>query len=405
MKKIRIFIVTVLISVLFFGCSQDINKPIENNSNAPGKVTVTDVKNLPGSVVITYTIPDDPDVLYVMATYTQNGVAREFKASYYTNTITLEGFGREADYSVDLYAVNRSEKRSEVTTVTVHPQLPPVMEVYQTLKYKPTFGGINISYENPSGAFIAVGVLTDNVQGDLYEPYTSYSAQPEVSFSVRGFETVERTFGVYARDKWGNSTDTVYYTVTPLFEIPLDKSLFKEMKLKGDADVTQWGGQMRYIWDDRIVGDAEGEWGCHTGNVATGVPMYFTFDLGQVATLSRFKLWCIMDDKHMYNDVTPRKYELWGRTVAVNATTDDGSFYPNWFKMCDIENIKPSGLPPGTLTDDDRTAAQNGDEFVFEDIQYTTRYIRIVCDLNWSGNTNMCIGEVSFWATDIQPVN
>jgi len=407
MKKIRIFIFTVLISGLFYGCSEDINKPIENNPNAPGKVSVTDIKNLPGSAVITYTLPNDPDLLYVMATYTYNGITRGFKASYYTNTITVEGFGREADYKIDLYAVNRSEKRSEVTSITVHPERPPVMEAYETLKYKPTFGGINISYENRSGAFIAVGVLTDNDQGYLYEPYTSYSAQPEVSFSVRGFETVERTFGVYARDKWGNSTDTLYCTVTPLFEMPLDKSLFKEMKLKGDADVTAWGGQMRYIWDNRIVGDAEGEWGCHTGNVAdpNGAAKYFTFDLGQIATLSRFKLWCVMDDKHMYDDVSPRKYEVWGRIATVNTATDDGSFYPNWFKMCDIENIKPSGLPPGMLTDDDRTAARNGDEFVFEDIQYTTRYIRIVCDLNWGGNTNMVVGEVSFWATEIKPVN
>lgn len=404
MKAIRIFIFTVLTSGLLYSCSEDINKPIENNPNAPGKVTVTDILNLQGRVMITYTVPNDPDLLYVMATYTQNGIKREFKASYYTNTIIVEGFGREIDYNVDLYAVNRSEKRSEVTSVTVHPELPPVMEVYETLKYKPTFGGINISYENLSGAFIAVGVLTTNDQGELYEPYTSYSDRPKVSFSVRGFETVERTFGVYARDKWGNATDTVYYTVTPLFEIPLDKSLFKEMRLKGDAESTAWGGQMRFIWDNRFVGDAEGEWGLHTGNVATGVPMYVTFDLGQIATLSRFKLWCVMDDKHMFNDVTPRKYEVWGRMVTVDPVSDSGSFYPNWFKMCDVECIKPSGLPTGSLTDADRIAARNGDEFVFEDIQYQTRYIRIVCNLNWNGNTNMVIGEVSFWATEINPV-
>ena len=405
MKTIRIFICTVLVAGLFYGCSEDMNRPLENNPNAPGKVTVTEIVNLQGSAVITYIVPSDPDLLYVMASYIQNGITREFKASYYTNKIKLEGFGRDVDYNVDLYAVNRSEKRSEATSITVHPELPPVMEVYETLRSKPTFGGITISYENKSGAFIAVGVLTTNDEGEFYEPYTSYSDRPEVSFSVRGFETEERTFGVYARDKWGNATDTVYFTVTPLFEIPLDKSLFRELKLKGDSECNAWGGQMRYIWDDRIFGDAEGEWGLHTGNVATGIPMYVSFDLGQIATLSRFKLWCIMDEKHMFNDVTPRKYEVWGRLATINPVTDSGSFYPDWFKMCDIECIKPSGLPTGMLTDEDRAAARAGDEFVFDDIQYKTRYIRIVCNLNWNGNTNMCFSEVSFWATEINPVN
>ncbi|MDR0542276.1 MAG: hypothetical protein LBH19_08695, partial [Dysgonamonadaceae bacterium] len=126
--------------------------------------------------------------------------------------------------------------------------------------------------------------------------------------------------------------------------------------------------------------------------------------LGVVATLSRFKLWIIMDDKHSYNDVSPRNYEIWGRSEPVGAN-DDGDFFPHWFKMGDIENIKPSGLPIGTLTDDDRAAARRGDELVFNYNEFTTRYIRIRCLKNWLGNTNMCFSEVSFWATSINPVN
>lgn len=405
MKTIRIILSVVGMFGILCGCSEDFNQPIEKNSNAPGKISVTNIENLPGSAVLTYTLPNDPDLLYVMATYIQNGTVREFKASYYTNTIKLEGFGREADYQVDLFAVNRSEKRSEIISVTVRPTRPPVMEVYETMQYKATFGGVTLSYENKSGAFIAVGVLTANSEGELYEPYTSYSNRPEVKFSVRGFETQERKFGIYARDKWGNSTDTSYFSITPLYEMPLDKSLFKELRLPGDADPTAWGGQLRYIWDGRAFGDNEGEWGLHTGNVATGKPTYVSFDLGQEAILSRFKLWVIMDDKHMYNDVSPRRYEVWGRSEQINPTTDNGDFYPNWFKMCEIENSKPSGLPQGTLTDEDRTAARAGDEYVFEETQFNVRYIRIVSNLNWNGNTNMCFSEVSFWATEIKPVN
>jgi hypothetical protein len=397
MKTLKTITACMLMLGCFFACQTDLNHPIEDNPNAPGKVTVDSILEIHGGAVIFYLLPNDPDLLYVMASYTENGVKREFKASFYTNYLIVDGMSKETVYAIDLYAVNRSGKFSEPVKINIHPLTPPIIGVFESLQHKATFGGISISYENPSSAYMAVGVLTTNEEGRLYEPYTYYSSQPFPTFSVRGFEAEEREFWVYVKDRWGNNSDTVSYVVKPIGEKELDKSLFREIKLKGDADPTSWGGQMRFIWDGRAFGDSERDWGLHTGNVATGIPMYITFDLGVEASLSRFKLWPIMDDKHMYNDVSPKKYEIWGRTYPVNPITDDGDFYPHWFKMAEIENIKPSGLPVGSLTDDDRTAARNGDEVVFEDNQPTTRYIRIVCLQNWIGNSNMCFSEVSFW--------
>jgi hypothetical protein len=387
-----------------YACSETELQPIEKNTKAPGKVNVTNIENTPGGAIITYTLPDDPDLLYVMARYEEKGVPREFKASFYTNRLIIDGLSKEEEYTVGLTAVNRSGKASEVVPVKIIPLKPPVRGVFESLKGVPTFGGIEITYENPSKAFVAIGVLTMDEEGTFYEHDTYYSSQPSAKFSVRGFGEGEREFRLYVKDKWGNVSDTVAFKVTPIGETELDKSKFREMKLKGDAESTAWGGQMRFIWDGRAFGDNEGDWGLHTGNVATGEPLHITFDLGVVATLSRFKLWVIMDDKHMYNDMSPRNYEVWGRTEPVSAS-DDGDLFPHWFKMGEIENIKPSGLPLGTLTDDDRTAARRGDEIVFEYNVHTTRYIRIRCLKNWNGNTNMCFSEVSFWATSINPIN
>lgn len=388
-----------------YACSETELQPIEKSTKAPGKVTVTEIVNTPGGAIITYTLPNDPDLLYVMARYEEKGVAKEFKASFYTNWLLIDGLSKEEEYTVNLTAVNRSGKASEVVPVKIIPLKPPVREVFESLKGAPTFGGIEISYENSSGAFVAIGVLTTDAEGALYEHDTYYSSQPGAIFSVRGFGDGEREFRVYVKDKWGNLSDTVSFRVTPIGEIELDKSLFREMKLRGDAVSTAWGGQMRFIWDDRAFGDNEGNWGLHTGNVATGAPMFITFDLGVMATLSRFKLWPIMDDKHIYNDMSPRNYEIWGRTEPIDQNTDDGDFFPYWFKMGDVENVKPSGLPVGTLTDDDRAAARRGDELVLNYNEHTTRYIRIRCIKNWNGNSNMCFSEVSFWATTINPAN
>ncbi|MDR0865499.1 MAG: DUF4959 domain-containing protein [Candidatus Symbiothrix sp.] len=405
MKTAKIIYSMLIMLPLFFGCeNMDEHKPIEKSGKAPNPVDNIEVTNIAGGAVITYSLPKDPDLLYVMASYTEKGSHREFKASYYTNTILVDGLSREGEYDVELVAVNRSGLKSEVKLIQIHPLTPPVMGVFATLKGKPTFGGITISFENSTQAAVAVGVLTTDEDGVFYERDTYYSSRPAPSFSVRGFDSKERVFKVFVRDKWENTSDTTSFTVIPLEEIELDKSLFREMKLKGDAGTTEWGGQMRYIWDGRAFGDDEGEWGLHTGNLATGKPMYVTFDLGVIANLSRFKLWPVMDDKHMYNDVTPRNYEIWGRTVPVNITTDDGEFYPHWYKMGELECIKPSGLPAGSLTDEDRAAARIGDEFVFEDEQFNARYIRIRCLKNWSGNTNMVFSEVSFWATEIKSI-
>ncbi|MDR2774958.1 MAG: DUF4959 domain-containing protein, partial [Tannerella sp.] len=387
-----------------YACSETELQPIEKNTKAPGKVNITDIENTPGGAVITYTLPDDPDLLYVMARYEEKDIPREFKASFYTNRLVIDGLSKEEEYTVELTAVNRSGKASEVVAVKIIPLKPPVRGVFESLRGMPTFGGIEISYENPSKAFVAIGVLTTDAEGLFYEHDTYYSSQPGAKFSVRGFGEGEREFRLYVKDKWGNVSDTTSFKVTPIGETELDKNLFREMKLKGDAESTAWGGQMRFIWDGRAFGDNEGDWGLHTGNVATNAPMFVTFDLGVVATLSRFKLWPIMDDKHMYNDMSPRNYEIWGRTEPVSAS-DNGDFFPYWFKIGEIENIKPSGLPTGTLTDDDRTAARRGDELVLDYNVHTTRYIRIRCTKNWNGNTNMCFSEVSFWATSINTVN
>jgi hypothetical protein len=134
--------------------------------------------------------------------------------------------------------------------------------------------------------------------------------------------------------------------------------------------------------------------------------MYITVDLGVKATLSRFKLWFIKDDKHFYNDMSPRQYEIWGRRSTIDPATDNGEFIPEWELLGTVENFKPSGLPVGQLSDDDRAAARAGDELEFEYNKFAgIRYIRIRCLRNWSGNTNMCFTEISLWATEIQPID
>jgi hypothetical protein len=95
------------------GCKEDRLEPMGHDSTPPGQVSNVGVESLPGKVKLTYTLPGDPNLLYVKAVYRLNsGAMREIKASYYTNTMTLDGFGDTNVHDVQVYAVNRSEVAS-----------------------------------------------------------------------------------------------------------------------------------------------------------------------------------------------------------------------------------------------------------------------------------------------------
>lgn len=396
MKRNRLSIFFCLLAMVMSSCQESDLEPVENDQIAPEPVSNATVENLPGAVQITYSLPFDPDLLYVEAEYvSKDGTVRQFKSSYYSNTIRVEGFGDTDEYEVELCAVDRSENKSTPLKVTIKPQTPPVLLTYNSLQITPDFGGVTVKFKNLTEADLAIGVCTTDSIGDYITANTFYTSRDSASFSVRGYESVSRLFGVFIRDRWGNLTDTLFQELTPVYEVMLDKSKFKEVDLPGDSPATSWGGSMPYIWDGRALPESAGNWGAHTGNVATGEPMYFSFDLGVVAQLSRFSLQTVPDEKHIFTDVSPKRYEIWGCTEL----NSDGSF-DGWTKLLTIENIKPSGLPLGMLTEDDRIAGEAGDEANFPLDAPKVRYIRIRCLENWSGNTNMVISEVTFWGND-----
>ncbi|MBT1685606.1 DUF5000 domain-containing lipoprotein [Dawidia soli] len=394
MNSIKYITVCILLAVVS-GCDTDQLSAIETDGSAPGPVLNVEAEPLPGAARLTYTLPSDPDLLYVQAIYKNKaGRDMEFKGSYYTNTLTVDGFPDTEPRTVDLYTVDRSGNRSTPVTIQVIPKTPPVLTTFETIVIEPDFGGASISFINTSKADLAIVVTTPDSTGNMAVARTFYTARDTASFSVRGYESVSRPFGVFVRDRWGNESDVLLQELVPIYEVELDKTKFRELSLPGDSRTNEWGGAMPYVWDGRVTGDVPG-FGLHTGNASTGVPKIITFDLGVEAQLSRFSLQTVQDDRHWYNDVSPKRYEVWGTTSYNPNGSLDG-----WTKLLSITNIKPSGLPIGLFTDDDRTAGRAGDEANVPNDMPRVRYIRIRCLENWSGNTNMVFSEVTFWGND-----
>jgi len=389
MKQLIIILCTGLLIFASITCTKNHSGPIENDGVAPGAVSNPTVENLSGSAVITYTLPSDADLLYVKAVYTtERGIVREAKASYYTNKITLTGFGSTNAYEVKLYAVDKGENSSAPLTVTVNPLKPAYQIVGGTIQIGPDFGGINVSFKNPGEDNIAIVILSNDSLSNFITFNTVYTKLSAETFSSRGFKPVKSKFGVYIRDRWGNISDTTIVELTPYLEVKLDKSKIRGVVLPNDAKLG-YGGTIAALFND--INDESGGYYCCSDN--DKMPQWFTFDLGSKAKLSRLSWWMRNDNtRWFYNLHNPRNVEIWGS----NDPAPDGS-WASWTLLATHEQIKPSGLPVGQLSNDDIAAADAGESVLFPLDAASYRYIRFKTLRNWSDGTYVNFDEISLW--------
>jgi hypothetical protein len=372
-------------------CKEDTISPL-NKDHAPGPVTNVKVESISGGARITYSRPKDNDLLYVKAVYSiRNGVEREVKASYYQNNLTIDGFPDTLDYPVKLYAVSRGENSSEPVTISIKPLTPPVKEVFQQLKIAATFGGVRINFVNKAEADIVICVLATDSTNDLVPAETFYTKRKEGTFAARGFNTTKRKFGAFVRDRWNNHSDTLYAELAPLFEQKLEKTKFKEVDLPTDTYSGHIGSKIPNLWDDK-TGNG-GTTIFHT-KPGSGLPQWFTVDMGVTATLSRFKLHHrdgTTDGPYTGGD--PKVYEIWGS----NNPGTDGS-WDNWVLLNSCESVKPSGAPDGTVTTEDKQfATVDGEDFDFPADIPPVRYLRFKTIKVWGVLDHIYMAELTFW--------
>lgn len=380
-KHILLYITLLTISA----CRQEILGPVEKDSTLPGQVTNVTVENLHGAAKISYQLPDDGDLLYVKALYTtKQGEVRETKVSRFNSDLTVVGFGDTDTYQVSLYAVDKSENESAPVQTTVQPLTPSVVLTRNSFQTNPDFGGINIKYENESGENLALVVLTDDSLGQFSPVYTQYTNLKEGDFSVRGMASQPTKFGVYARDRWGNLSDTLIVTLTPLFEQLLDRTKMKGVVFSNDAPLGH-GGNIAGLFDGNVMSGFY-----HSGDAAR-MPQWFTFDMGVTAKLSR--LTWFMRDQFYYTLHNPRVVEIWGS----NNPNPNGEFDATWTLLGTHTAIKPSGLPEGQLSQADIDAAHAGETMTFPLNIPKVRYIRFKTLKNWSNGTYVNFYELMMW--------
>ena len=372
------------ILLLLYACKEEEKGQYPVDDVAPAKVTAWVKENLPGGAVIIYDIPQEEDALYVKACYTlDDGTPMELKSSVYANSITIVGIGRSRELPVVLTVVDRSQNESEPVTVVTYPLDSPIYEIANSLNMEAAFGGIKLTWDNPEQTPIVIDVFKPDKDARMTQIERFYSDTQNGKVNVRGQESLETTFSVTLHDRWGNTTDSKSGRYTPLFEQEIDKSKFRRWNPPGLPYMAQSTWPIEAAWDGSIAGTG------FAGTVA-----YFTFDLGQVVKLSRFKINNRDEATLCYNHAMLRLFEIWG-----SITPDVTDNFDTWQFVGYFEVTKPSGLPLGQLSSEDvQYAAVSGVDFDVEDCPFI-RYLRFQAIETWGLNAGIQFRELTFWGS------
>jgi hypothetical protein len=402
MKIYRLYLLTTVIAamVLGAGCKKidSYNSPASGDLSKPGIVTDVKVVNFDGGANITYKLPSSANILYVKASYKINDQkSRETQASYYSDSLKVDGFAQSKDYDVTLRVVSRANIESDPVVIKVHPGAPIYEQVFPSVKMEPDFGGANIKALNPSEKPIGIIVvnLTTSTPRLLRQFFTS---RDTIEFNIRGLNTDPRKIGVYVTDQWGNRSDTLLKDIVPIFESEINKSKFAAYPLSTDSRIFRdWG--LPYLWDNVIDGSVPP---MHT-DVGAGIPGIVTFDMGQTAKLSRFKAW--QQEEFAYTDGNPKRFVLWGATtpgqdVNLPVNSSLGDVVGGWIQIGTYNSPPPpsGNVPPTPATDADKAFVRQGFDFNVPFSAPAVRYIRIQAIELWNPSINFFIfQEMTFY--------
>ena len=383
----KIIRLSIFFAVLFFGCEKFAQQPLVKDKTKPGELTNIRVVNIPGGAKITYTLPDDEDLLYVQANYTlQSGEKRAVKSSLYTNFVLIEGLADTTEHTIELFAVDKSENRSNPAQVKVYPETPPIQSVFRSINVQSDFGGINIHFENQLENEYVFNTFILDATGNWVRYDRLYTKVKERDYSIRGLPSQETVFGILVTDKWGNRTDTLKKVLTPIYEEKLDKKQWVLITTLPSDFITPYSPSygIPNLWND--VAD----FGQTDPNTST-LPSSFTVDLGAEYKFSRAKILQynpLGGSAFMYGNI--RKFEIWGGNVLLDDWSD-------WTLLVKGESIKPSGLPYGQATEEDKAYAAAGEDYSFPLNAPRFRYIRFKAIETWAKNNYFYFDEMTLW--------
>ena len=396
MKISKILSILFISLVILFGCKDD-----ENGDSTPtGSLSVEDITPTNGGGIISYLLPDDSDVLFVRAEYTNSlGVDVYRVSSSHNNYIEIDGLNQNTPVQVRLFVVDENENLSQPVEVEFTPLPSFIYLVQESISITPDLGGVKLEWENAAEKTVYVHLHI--VSDDNEEIRILSSSSSSENIFVRGLESVEMTFLTKVEDFDGNITDLEEKaTLTPLFEEMIDKStwtLVNQLSVNGNA----WEGETTAFWDD-VVDTAETNsdnsyfiiWRDQNGGTLNW-PLDIVISLNKNVRVHRFKVWQRAfwyggptGVPYYYQEENMRSFDLF----ASNNLTD-------WTLLGQFDIGDPSD-ENGNIPQDFIDAAANGHDFNLDGVSDTFRYLKFSITSNYGSDTYVHGSEITLWGLD-----
>lgn len=379
-------------------------KKEELDSIPPGPVTVLEVEPTNGGAIIKYQLPDDSDLLYVRAEYTNALEENVFKVgSRYTNSIEVDGFIEAGTYPVRIYAVDQANNKSEVTSIDINPLKSFIFLVQESIKLEPDLGGVKISWENPSAKTVFVYLYY--YDGSKENERILSSGKTEESFVVRGMDSISYDFSVIVEDFEGNKTEKVFIErLKPKFEEKIDKAtwtLVSALSVDGNA----WEGKTVNFWDDVVdtkESSADNSYFIINRDNNGGIlnfPLDIVIDLNKQIILNRLIVWQrafwytpgsngASDDYYYYQNENMRSFDLY-------ASNDK----QEWRLLGSFDIGDPKD-EDGNIPADKIQEAIDGHEFELNETSEPFRYLKFSITSGYGSETNVCGSEITLYGLD-----
>ncbi|KAA6327709.1 hypothetical protein EZS27_023324 [termite gut metagenome] len=210
--RLTVLALLCLFLISFYACKESGRFEINSEDTVPPAPPTLkgDPKPLNGGARIYYSIPDDEDLLSVDAEYTSvNGKVIRFSASYFKDSLDVYGLNAIIDYTIQLYAVDRSGNKSVSLPVQVKPLESAIMKVAKTISVKSSFSSFFIDWKNELQQDVNVYVDFSFIQNGSLRSLTSVfsSNSPEERRFVNDLNPQEPvTVQVSVGDMYENRT-------------------------------------------------------------------------------------------------------------------------------------------------------------------------------------------------------
>ena len=390
MKKYIFLIISI---IAFNACSEEGHKPLNADKGKPAQVSQASAVAIPGGALLSYRIPDIDDLLAVKAVYTlADGRQREVMASYFVDTLKIEGFTDTNQHEALLYTVSRAQTLSDPISVFFTPLESPLAKIIKSVEIYPDFGGAAFKWINEDNALFVFDLLVEDDNGYMVSTKVFQNKFDSMEYTIRGYDPAPRRFALNITDQWGNESGLIYpqgETVTPIREDKLDKSVMRFMHLDGDSGFNIWGGMDVFMLDDDMTTFGHStpyDW-----------PPYITIDLGKKTKLSRIVINQRLFSNMYYNGANWSSFIV--SRYAPEGVPPQQVNNADWNMVLSCNVEKPSGMPLNECTNEDLRQARQGDSFAFPRDMDPTRYVRISVLQTWGFFNYSFNSEITFYGS------